>query len=141
MASTFHERKLQFSANCGWHLPALLAMYPQFANAGVDTYASMDPTYNGRNLEDAERTVAAMRSAEQQRGQASVGVGATLAPGTPWAQEHFGWNQSNFDTFVDAVARAGVVEISVFPAAMTNMSSAGVAEWMKAKLRQFLKGG
>jgi len=83
--------------------------------------------------------VRAMLAAERKRGQASIGIGANLATAYQnYSVASYQWNASWFAAFVDQAAAAGVVELSVFPAGMTDLSTAGVDAFFLDSLRRFL---
>ena len=83
--------------------------------------------------------VRAMLAAERKRGQASIGIGANLATAFQnYSVASYQWNASWFAAFVDQAAAAGVVELSVFPAGMTDLSTAGVDAFFLDSLRRFL---
>ena len=80
-----------------------------------------------------------MLAAERKRGQASIGIGANLATAYQnYSVASYQWNASWFAMFVDQAAAAGVVELSVFPAGMTDLSTAGVDAFFLDSLRRFL---
>jgi hypothetical protein len=96
---------------------------------------------NGINntLTEDEVAVSSLVKAEYKRGQASCGVGANLEPGLSGDCSYF-WSKEKFSQFVDWVdTSSGLVELSVFPAGMSNFSTAGSAEYYKDGLRKFLR--
>jgi len=140
MVAAFSAVGLKFSANVGADFDGGTE-YAEYAAIGVDTMAMMDPTYNGINssLAADKSGVTSLVAAEYHRGQASCGVGANLKPGLHGDCSYF-WNRGKFASFVDWVdATSGLVEISVFPAGMSDFSTGGVADYYGEGLRRFLQ--
>jgi hypothetical protein len=100
-----------------------------FADNGINT-----------SLTEDKSAVVTLVNAEYKRGQASCGVGANLQLGLSGDCSYF-WDAAKFSQFVEWVdASSGLVEISVFPAGMSNFSTGGVAGYYESGLRKFLQG-